>query len=249
MVEGVYIVGFNGSPRKYGNTFKMLKVALLAAEREGARTRLINLYDCDIRPCLGCLTDEQTSCRYPCVIDDDMKWIYDEILKADGIIIATPVYWYNVSGPVKNFIDRLTAFENMICLGDKSWVEGKVAGVIAVGNDSGVIEVIANLFAVLNCMGFIIPPWALAYKNTMKSLDEERDRLLDAANVGRCLTIMAKIARDYDGDWYSTKLAKWLSKNYKRVLAEAEANRKIQEALREKLIQKIATKEVVRESR
>jgi len=237
-VAEIYILGFNGSPRKYGNTFKMLKMALLAAEREGARTRLFHLYDYNIKPCLGCLVDDQKACRYPCVIEDDMKEIYREILDADGIIIATPIYWYNVSGVLKNFIDRITVFENMINIEGRSWVEGKVAGVIAAGNDSGCISVISNLYAVLNSMGFAIPPWALAYKNNMLPLKSEKERLLDAANIGRCVALMAKLLKNGPEKWYSVDLAKWMEEIYPLVEEEAEENWRRQEPERRRIIKR-----------
>jgi len=202
----VFIVGFNGSPRKNGNTMKMLSVALKAAEYEGANTKIYHLYDYEIKQCKGCLCDDLLRCKYPCEIEDDMKLLYDEIIKADGLIIASPIYWYNVSAPVKNLIDRMTIFENSIFIEGNCPTEGKVAGIIAAGNDSGCISVISNLYAVLNSMGFSIPPWALAYKNSNRLLDEEENRVLDAANVGRVVTIMAKVLKDKKIGWFDNKL-------------------------------------------
>lgn len=178
------IVGFNGSPRKYGNTFKALRLALLAAEEEGVETILLNLYDLDIKPCIACLTEDPLLCRYPCVIGDDMRKVYDHILKAGGMVVATPIFWYNVSGVVKNFIDRLTVFENMIHVEGRSWLEGKLAAFIAMGNDSGPIAVIQNLMAVFNSMGVHIPPWALAYYSRQGDVLEAENVVLDAANIG-----------------------------------------------------------------
>lgn len=199
----IKILGVNGSPRKYGNTFKMLSLALKAVKDMGGETELINIYEYRIEPCRGCVSENILECRYPCIINDDMKIIYDKILDSNGIIIATPVYWYNLSGYLKNMVDRLTALENMINIEDKSWLEGKVAGVIAVGDDSGVIEVIANLYVTLNSMGMIIPPWALAYINRRDDVENNLDRLMDAYNVGRCVFLMAKILEKYKIDkWY-----------------------------------------------
>lgn len=201
------ILGINASPRKHGNTSKMLSIALKAAESEGARVEAIHLYDYRIKPCMGCLSDEPKKCRYPCVInDDDMGVLYEKVLEADGLIIASPIYWFNVPGQLKNFIDRLTAFENMIVIDGRCWIEGKVAGVMAIGADSGEIELIANLFATLNSMGMIIPPWALAYtKDSSDVLCQER-ALMDAANVGRSVALMVKIIKGRNIEWYDPKI-------------------------------------------
>ena len=197
------ILGINGSPRKYGNALKLLMVALEGAKSEGAETKAYHLYDMDIRPCLGCVSDSEKLCRYPCIIEDDMKRLYDELLKADAFILSTPVYWYGVSGVVKNFIDRLTALENMIYFDGRSWLEGKVAGFIAVGNDVGALATIQNLMAVLNSMGVLIPPWALAYYEGRGDVLDDKQPIADAWNIGRIVAVTVKILRSHRIErWY-----------------------------------------------
>lgn len=221
------ILGVNGSPRKYGNTFKMLAVALKYAKLEGAEVELINLYDYNLKPCIGCLSDEQLACRYPCVIEDDMKILYDKVLKAEGMIIATPIYWYLPSSMTKLFIDRLTVFENMIFVDGKSWVEGKVAGVIAVGNDSGSLTTISTLQSILNSMGFEIPPWSLAYYQKIGDVLEDWSAVLDSANLGRAVTLQCKNIKPEK--WYlSEEIEEAVRKIVEEVKREALENFKIQ---------------------
>ena len=231
------VVGFNGSPRTYGNTFKTLRLALLAAEEEGVETKLVNLYEHDVRPCIACLTEDITLCRYPCVIGDDMRRLYDLILKAQAMIVATPIFWYNVSGVVKNFIDRLTVFENMIHVEGRSWLEGKAAGFIAIGNDTGPIAVIQNLMATFNSMGVHVPPWALAYYSGPGDVLEQENVVLDAANLGWILARYAKAVSGsgqpgslgYDAGEEARKRARLLAS---RVAREAEENRRRRNLLR-----------------
>lgn len=216
------ILGVNGSPRKNGNTFKLLSLALKAAEAEGAKTEVIHLYDYNIKPCIGCLSDELKKCKYPCVIeDDDMGTLYEKVLRADGLVIASPVYWFNVSGQLKNFIDRLTVFENMIFIDGRCWVEGKVAGVIAAGADSGQVQLIANLFVTLNSMGIVIPPWALAYtKEDSDALGQEQASM-DAANVGRSVALMVKALKGKKVGWYDPKILERMKREIERMKGKA----------------------------
>ncbi|RLE72594.1 MAG: flavodoxin family protein [Thermoprotei archaeon] len=193
-----------GSPRKYGNTSKLAELAAEGVRDVGAKPVKIYLVDFEIKPCIGCVSDDQLACRYPCIIEDGMRKIYKMILESEGLIIATPIYWYSPSGLVKNFIDRLTVFENMIYVTGRSWVEGKTAGVIAVGNDSGSIQTIASIQVTLNSMGFVIPPWSLAYFHRMGDVLEDDNACIDAYNVGRVVALMAKILRKEEiGGWYS----------------------------------------------
>jgi len=206
--NNIKVLAINASPRKYGNTFKLLQVAVEAAKKEGAQVEVIHLYDYNIKPCIGCVSDDQLACRYPCVIeDDDGREILKKVLDSDALIIATPVYWYGPSGQLKNLIDRLTAFENMIFIDGRSWVEGKVAAFIAVGADSGNLMTIAYLMSVLNSMGFVIPPWALAYYMGTGNALEEESSVLDAANIGKLVAEFANVMKKSGKKvWYDSKI-------------------------------------------
>ena len=233
------VLGINGSPRKYGNAHKLLLVALEGARSEGAEVDVIHLYDARVEPCLGCVSDSERLCRYPCVIDDDMRWIYERLLEADGFVLATPVYWYGVSGVMKNFIDRLTALENMIYFDGRSWLEGKVAAFIATGNDVGALAVIQYLMAVLNSMGVLVPPWALAYYEERGDALDKRSAVMDAWNLGRIAAIAARmvkgsgVERWYIDDEKGLKVAASVKETVRRWEEErAERRKRIEEALK-----------------
>ncbi len=233
----IHMLGFNGSPRKYGNTFKMLRAALIGAELEGATTEVIHLYDLDIKPCLGCLSDEERVCKYPCVIEDDMREIYDKVLKADAIIVATPIYWFNVSGVVKNLIDRLTALENMVHHSGYSWLEGKYGGVIAVGNDGGGAQVVSNVAATMISMGMSVPPWALAYYNRCEDVMMVESSIMDAINVGRSL-VLAASGMNVDR-WYRRYKEDLLNRIKSKIEEEVRINYKIQSEMRKKIKERL----------
>lgn len=101
------IVAFNGSPRaEQSNTHVMVASFLAGAADAGADTENIFLAKYSIRHCLGCF-----GCwlRTPgtCVQSDDMEELIKKYLSADIVIFATPLYIDNVSGIMKNFMDRL----------------------------------------------------------------------------------------------------------------------------------------------
>ncbi|ALU11489.1 NADPH-dependent FMN reductase [Ignicoccus islandicus DSM 13165] len=215
------VVGILGSPRKYGSSFKGLMLALKAAEKFGAQTEFYHLYQMDIKPCLGCVSEDVKVCRYPCIIEDDMRKLYDALIEADGFVIATPVYWYSPSGVVKNFIDRLTALENMIHIDGKSWLDGKVAGFIATGNDSGAMMAISQLMVIMNSMGVVIPPWSMAYTNELVDPLEKESFVTDALNVGRNVVLMAKAMKgEAVNRWYDPELYEWYEKELKDWIVE-----------------------------
>lgn len=101
------IVVFNGSPRaEQSNTHVMVEAFLEGARGAGAETENIFLAQNTIKHCLGCF-----ACwlKTPgqCIQSDDMEALIKEYLSADVVVFATPLYVDNVSGIMKDFIDRL----------------------------------------------------------------------------------------------------------------------------------------------
>lgn len=97
------IVIINGSPRKNGATASILRAMADRLAEKGADTEFFNIGDMDISPCRGCCSCYKTG---RCFIEDDGERLSAEIGSADGIIIGSPTYASNVSGQLKQFIDR-----------------------------------------------------------------------------------------------------------------------------------------------
>lgn len=106
MSNSVKIVSFIGSPRKNGNTANLTNKILKGAESKGAKIKNFYLNEMNIKGCQGCMY-----CRTNelCALKDDMSEIYKEIKEADVLVIASPIYMWQVSGQTKIFIDRLFA--------------------------------------------------------------------------------------------------------------------------------------------
>jgi multimeric flavodoxin WrbA len=101
------ILGLEGSPRKNGNTEKLVKAILDGATEKGADTKFYKLAKMNISLCLGCFSCRETGI---CVTEDDMQLLYEEIQASDVIILGSPVYMWQVSGQTKLFMDRLSLF-------------------------------------------------------------------------------------------------------------------------------------------
>lgn len=193
---GIEVLVVSASPRPYGYTRAIARfVARVAQELENINAIVIDVYDLDIKPCQGCVSDNVKLCASPCPIRDAMEEVYRLVERCHGLVFVSPIYWYSVPGPLKTFIDRLTLFENAIFVEGRSRLEGKVAGFIAIGNDTGAIALIQNLMVVANSMGMAVPPWALAYHHSEESPFRNEKLLLDAANVIHCVALMIRALR------------------------------------------------------
>lgn len=102
------IVSIHGSPRERGNSALLAEQIEVGAREAGAGLLPFYLHGMDIQPCSACDAC-QGSAEAPCVIDDDMQAVYRALAEADGLIIASPVYWFTVSGQTKLFLDRCYA--------------------------------------------------------------------------------------------------------------------------------------------
>jgi multimeric flavodoxin WrbA len=97
------ILAVNGSRRKNGNTSYLIQSLLSPSDKGGAQTEIIFLGDYNIDACTGC---EGCGSSWECVIKDDFAQIVKKIDEADGIVLASPTYWYSVTSDMKRFIDR-----------------------------------------------------------------------------------------------------------------------------------------------
>lgn len=118
------IIGIVGSPRKDGNTEFMVKTALDEINKHGIETELITLHDKNISYCIGCDKCKSTN---QCIINDDMQELTRKVQDADGIIMSSPVYFGDMTGLAKTFIDRLRPLRNIHAF------KYKVCGAISTG--------------------------------------------------------------------------------------------------------------------
>jgi multimeric flavodoxin WrbA/protein-tyrosine-phosphatase len=102
------VLGFQGSPRKKGNTSFLLKNFMQAIEKLGAQTRIIEVTQKNIIPCREYVVCER---KGYCPIDDDVKTeIYPLIRQAEVVVLATPIFFFNMSAQLKALVDRCQLF-------------------------------------------------------------------------------------------------------------------------------------------
>lgn len=96
-----------GSPRKAGNTAALLQPFVQELEEQGSICTTRWLYDLDLRPCLACRTCQQEQGCFGCPQPDAMQQIFDLVLDSDLLVLATPVYSWYCTPPMKVVLDRL----------------------------------------------------------------------------------------------------------------------------------------------
>lgn len=100
------VIAFNGSPVKEGNTHAIIQALFSLLNREGIETEEINIGLKSVKPCLSCYKCMHNQDKKCVQKKDDLNDYIAKLEEADGIVLASPVYFAQVSGQMKNFIDR-----------------------------------------------------------------------------------------------------------------------------------------------
>jgi multimeric flavodoxin WrbA len=103
------VIAINGSPRKKWNTAMMLEHALLGAASAGAETELVHLYDLDFKGCTSCFACKLNGGKSygKCAMKDGLTPVLEKIAGADALILGSPIYFGNVTGEIRSFMERL----------------------------------------------------------------------------------------------------------------------------------------------
>lgn len=101
------VLVFQGSPRIGGNTDLLVDAFIDGLKETGnCKVEKINLYRQNIKPCIECGECEKDG---QCVLKDDMKEIYPKLIDADVVVIASPIFFYNITSLTQALIERSQA--------------------------------------------------------------------------------------------------------------------------------------------
>ncbi len=162
-----------GSPRKNGNTARLLKI-IQENSPKGWETQIIYLSDYEISGCTGCSHCQMDTDHFTCVQQDDGNLLLGKIRDADAVLYGTPLYGHNYSGQLKIFLDRHVPLFKFVSGSDKavdemeilSAIENKPVGLVVScqGPEEKKTELIQMLFdkfcesSLATCMGKYIFP-------------------------------------------------------------------------------------------
>jgi len=101
------VIGIAGSARKKGNSATLMRAILKGAALAGADTKEVYLNGLVFKGCQGC---EKCTSESKCILSDELTPVLDELRKADGWVLASPIYYGSVNGQTKTFFDRCRTF-------------------------------------------------------------------------------------------------------------------------------------------
>lgn len=213
----VKVLGVVGSPRKNGNTAKLVKRALGGAMSvPGVETELYEMAGKRFHNCMGCFNCLKTGV---CVFKDALPDFIRRYMQADGIIWGSPVYHMAVTGHMKNVLDRFA--NSMLCNWARQGLElprfSKVCGTLTIGAHRHGGQDLVNTFLIQSSLlmngvavsgdtilgdYFGAAGWTgstnVDFAEQLKSRDvalEDKEGLKLAENLGKRVAEMAKIVK------------------------------------------------------
>ncbi|MEI6515093.1 MAG: flavodoxin family protein [bacterium] len=183
------VVAFNGSPRKDGNTARLITQVFTALQAEGIETELIQVGGQIVRGCTACYQCGINK-NGRCVQDDAMNGWIQKMIEADGIILGSPTYFADITPELKALIDR----SGFVCRANGQVLKRKVGTAVVAVRRAGAIHAVDSINHFFLIQQMIVPGscyWPLGFgrdkgevekdeegQNTMKVLGENMAWLL-----------------------------------------------------------------------
>lgn len=147
------VVAFNGSPRKEGNTAALIKYVLAELEKEGIETETVQIGGKSIHGCIACGKCYESKDR-KCTIDKDIvNECIEKMSEADGIILASPTYFADLTPELKALIDRA----GFVSVANGGLFKRKVGAAVVAVRRAGSVHVFDSINHFFTISQMIIP--------------------------------------------------------------------------------------------
>ena len=178
-----------GSPRENGNSSILANQVAKGAQDAGTNVESYQLHNMNIKPCDACDFCQGVG-DGNCIVEDDMQILYPNLITANGIVLASPIYWFTMSAQMKLCIDRWYALEGP----EGNALSGKRFGIVLTYGDtdpysSGAINAIRtfqDMFRYLNAKLV-----GIVYGSAEEAGEIQKQQIIleQAYNLGQTLAI------------------------------------------------------------
>jgi len=135
------VIAFNGSPRKDGNTTILINHVFRELEKEGIETELVQLSGKKIHGCIACYKCFENKDQRCAVKDDIANECIEKMIKAEGIILGSPVYFTDVTAEMKALIDRA----GLVSMANGGMYRNKVGAAVVAVRRSGAVHTFGTM--------------------------------------------------------------------------------------------------------
>lgn len=137
----IKLVAFNGSSRKKGNTADLIGRVRAVLEKEGVHCETIHLAREDFRGCIGCMLCFENKNRRCAVESDNLNDYLQKMILADGILLASPVYFADCSAILKALFERC----GMVARANDNMLRRKIGASVAAVRRAGAVHTLDSI--------------------------------------------------------------------------------------------------------
>jgi multimeric flavodoxin WrbA len=193
-LSSLNVVAFNGSPRKEGNTSRLIERAFIPLQEAGVDCEMIRICGRPLQGCTACLQCRENQDR-KCVIDDDIvNHCIEKMIAADGIIIASPTYFANITAETKALIDRA----GYVVRGNGNLLRRKVGAAVIAVRRAGALHAFnsINHFFLINEMTVCGSSyWNLGVGRAEGEVEQDEEGMQTMDTLGRNMAwLLGKLA-------------------------------------------------------
>jgi multimeric flavodoxin WrbA len=185
------VIAVNGSPRKKGNTALLVRTVCQELEAEGISTEVIQIGHKSIPGCLACRKcwemKNGTCIQKDGVVNEALEKMRD----ADGLVLASPVYFADLSGPMKCFLDRTF----MVARANGGWFRRRIGACVAAARRAGAVHTLDSMQHYLGISEMITVGssyWNMGFGLDKEDVAKDQEGILTMQNLGRNMAWILK---------------------------------------------------------
>ncbi len=195
----MHVVAFNGSPRKNGNTARLIRHCLDTLESEGITTEMVQVGGVNVRGCCACLTCRKKGLETCAITSDPVNEWIEKMKNADGIILGSPVFMFGVTPEMKALIDRASFIaRGRVRRGEKgSMFYRKVGGAVCAVRRAGAVQALHSMISMFAVTQMIVPMsnyWTIGMGEAPGEVENDAEGWLSMEELGHNMAwVMKKI--------------------------------------------------------
>ena len=182
------VMGFNGSPRKDGNTSMLIHKVFQALEKEGIETELIHLSHKRIHGCIACYKCLENKDQRCAVNDDAANEYIEKMSEAQGVVLGSPVYFMDVTPEMKALIDRV----GFVSRSNGGMFRNKIGSLVAAARRAGAVHTLDTMSHFFLSMEMIIVGRAIGIGRDKGDVEKDEEGLMLANALGQRMTWLLK---------------------------------------------------------
>lgn len=185
------VVAFNGSARKDGNTASLVRQVFVELEEEGIETEMVQLAGSRVHGCIACYKCWSNKDRHCAVTNDAVNECIDKMSEADGIVLASPTYFADITSEMKALVDRA----GMVARANGDMFRRKAGAAVIAARRAGSIHAFDSLNHFFLISQMMIPGssyWNVAFGREIGEAEKDAEGMQTMKTLGENMAWLLK---------------------------------------------------------